>query len=137
MKKSVLVLIMVIYVASIVVIGFFGVRVGTFNVTQYVDQIELTNEEVVYDPNGVEKYILIQFAPYNEGENNPNFVQLYYKVIPEDATYRNVTFEHAENDKATVNSIGTVVFTGRTTLTIYITSTDGTNVRTKIKVVAY
>ena len=137
MKKSVLILILVIYVASIVVIGFFGVKVGTFNVTAYVEEIQLTNEEVVMDPNGVDQYIIIHFTPYNEGENNPNFVQLYYKVIPEDATFRNVTFEHAENEKASVNSIGTVIFTGRTTLTIYITSTDGTNVRTKVKVVAY
>jgi len=137
MKKSVLVLILLIYVASIVVIGFFGVQIGTFNVTLYVQDIELLNEEVVLDTNGIDKYIVIQFQPYENEQDNPNYVQLMYKVYPEDATYRGVTFDHADNSKATVNGIGTVIFTGRTTLTIYITSTDGTNVREKVKVVAY
>lgn len=143
MKKSVLVLILLIYVASIVVIGFFGVQIGTFNVTLYVQDIELLNEDVFINDNDTEDYkeddeyfISIFFQPYENEQDNPNYVQLMYKVYPEDATYRGVTFVHAENSKATVNGIGTVIFTGKTTLTIYITSTDGTNVRQKVNVVA-
>ena len=161
MKKSTLVLILVIYIASIVIIGFFGVQIETFNVTYYVTSIQLLNETVP-DVNNIDQYIMFEFIPnselvpnpdYTEGSgldeylpfgrysstdpSNPNYVQLLWKVIPEDATYRNVTFEHTENSRATVNDFGTVIFTGPTTLTIYITSTDGTNVRNKIKVMAY
>lgn len=136
MKKSVIVMILIIYIASIVVIGFFGVKISTFNVTLYVQDIQLLNEDVIPDPNGVDRYIVITFEPYEFETDNPNYVQLMWKIIPENATYRDVTFEHAENSRATVNEFGTVIFTGKTTITIYITSTDGTNVREKIKVVA-
>lgn len=150
MKKSVLVLIMIVYIASIVIIGFFGVKVETFNVTIYVQEISLLNDNIVMDLNNIDKYIMIQYIPNPETVDglaegqysaddpfNPNYVQLLWKVLPEETTFRDVTFEHADNTKATVNAFGTVIFTGKTTLTIYITSTDGTNVRQKIKVVAY
>lgn len=147
MKKSVLLLIMIIYIASIVVIGFFGVKIGSYNVTLYVQQIELLNEfeyEQGVNPNAPDfnpddhiKYIKFKFTPYEDESSNPNYVQLMWKVLPENATYRGVTFVYGENSKASVNEIGTVIFTGKTTLTIYITSTDGTNLRTIVSVIAY
>ncbi len=147
MKKSVLLLIMVVYIASIVIIGFFGVKIGSYNVTKYVQRIELLNEVEYeqgvnpnapdFNPDAYTKYIKFKFTPYEDELNNPNYVQLMWKVIPETATYRDVTFVHGENSKASVNEIGTVVFTGKTTLTIYITSTDGTNVRSTVSVIAY
>lgn len=123
MKKSVFVLILIIYVASIIIIGFYGVRISTFNVTIYVDKIELLNDNVIL--SGGNNYIILDFEPDYDPISNPNVVQLIAKVYPEDATYRNVAFEHAENSRASVNNIGTVIFTGTTTLTVYIRSTDG------------
>ena len=57
MKKSVILLIFVIYVASIVVIGFFGVKIASYNPTIYVSSIEILNEVRVNTSN--EKYILL------------------------------------------------------------------------------
>lgn len=128
MKKSVILLIFVIYVASIVIIGFFGVKIGSYNPTIYVSSIEILNEELKINSNN-EKYIVIYFEEFDDLNDNPNYVQLQTKVWPENATYRNVDYIYSESEKVSVTAIGTVVFTQPTTVTIYITSQDGTNLR--------
>jgi len=135
MKKSVIIMILIIYVASIVFIGFFGMKIASYNETLYVDHIECTNEEAVQYTGF--KYVIIDYATILEGDMNTNVFQLQWKVYPEDATYRGVSFVYDENTTVGyVTNIGTVVFNKKGTITIYITSTDGQNIREIVKIVA-
>ena len=58
MKKSVIILIGIIYIASIFVVGFFGMKVKNYNVMVYIEDIEWnsfanwTSKSAV----GIEKY---------------------------------------------------------------------------------
>lgn len=130
MKKSIILLIFVIYVASIVIIGFFGVKLASYDPVIYVKQIEILNDDLRTNADG-DKYILHQFV---EGELN--VVTLFTKVWPENATKRNVTYSYSSNDKVEIDKIGNVIFSAPTTVTVYIRSQDGANITEKITIIA-
>ena len=44
MKKSTILLILIIYIASIVVIGFFGMQIKVFDEIKYINSIEISVE---------------------------------------------------------------------------------------------
>lgn len=134
MKKSVIVLIGVIYVIAIAVVSFFGLKIDTLNEVIYVDKIECTNEEIRVASDGT-KYISIKYV---EDDENPPTIQLYWHVYPDEASRKTVKFVYDESRNiADVNSFGTVVFKSKGTVTIYITSTDGSAKTEVIKVIAY
>ena len=45
MKKSIVILIGVVYIMSIIVIGFFGMKITSYNTTVYPDEIEILSVE--------------------------------------------------------------------------------------------
>lgn len=133
MKKSVIVLIGIIYVIAIAVVSFFGLKIETFNQTVYVTNIECTNENLKVSNDGV-KYIVTTFVDDRE---NPTTVQLQWHVYPDDATRKIVKFIYDESKGvATVNEFGTVIFNKKGTITVYIKSTDGSNKQDTIKIIA-
>lgn len=134
MKKSVIVLIGVIYVMAIAVVSFFGLKIDTLNEVIYVENIECTNEELKVASDGT-KYISIK---YIEDEENPPTVQLQWHVYPNEASRKGVEFIYDESRNiAEVSSFGSVVFHRKGTVTIYITATDGSGKSEVIKVIAY
>ena len=82
MKKSVLIVIGLVYIASILIIGFFGMRQVVYSNIIYVREIECINEEA--RDMGSYKMIVIDYVEGNTG------VQLSYRVTPDDAT-NNIT----------------------------------------------
>lgn len=121
MKKTVILLIAIIYVASITLVTFFGL--------QYVDHqtelipvttVEIVNEGILYDEAG-EKYISLFVAP-----DGSRTFQIEYKVTPDNATNADVDFIIEENTIATVDENGLVTFTEPGAVLVRITSTDGT-----------
>ena len=158
MKKTIVILILVIYVASIAIVNFFGLEIKQFDGVKYVDMITcdtitVQNEdrESIYADmtlSGVPLFIF-DFVPANpdnpyttEDESivtNPNAITLDYEVFPHVADETGVRFLFDEEAMA-----GTVVFheTSRTFIflkpnvicTITIESIDGSGVSTTIKV---
>lgn len=84
MKKSVIILIGVIYLASIFVVGFFGAKVKAFTETIYITKIECTNEGIV----DIGEYRQIKFKYNPNGNVEDNTMIITYKVLPEDATMK-------------------------------------------------
>ena len=110
-------------------------KIASYNVTLYVDSIVCINDEA--NQRDGYKSVIIQYVPISEGEMNTNVFQLQWKVLPEDATNRNVSFEYDQTTTVGyVNSIGTVIFNKKGTITVYITSTDGRNIRETVKIIA-
>ena len=129
MKKSVLIVIGLVYIASILIIGFFGMRQVVYSNIIYVREIECINEEA--RDMGDYKMIIVDYIEGNTG------VQLSYRVTPDDATSKDVRFIYDENQTvATVTDLGTVVFNSPGLIVVRIASTDGTIASETVWIVA-
>lgn len=133
MKKSVIVLIGVIYILAVAVVSFFGLQIDTFNETIYVSKVEIINENIKIADDG-SKYVVIHFE---DDPNNPTSYQLEWRVYPDDATRKVVEFNYDRTrDFVEVNEFGTVIFNRKGSITVYITSTDGNEKSDSITVIA-
>ena len=122
MKKSVIVLIGIIYILAIVVVSFFGLKIETFNETIYVSDVHYINEDIKVSPDGT-KYVVITYV---DDPDNPTSYQLEWRVDPDDATRKIVSFAYDESKSfVTVNEFGAVIFSSKGSITVYVNSTDG------------
>lgn len=133
MKKSIVIVIGIIYVASICLIGFFGMKIKAYNETIYVTNIECINtdmQETTDSQNNPIKYVVLTYEPELA-------YQIEWKVNPDNVTYRNVEFVYnTETTVATVSGFGAVLFLKKGTITIQIVSTDGKNIIETVKLIA-
>jgi hypothetical protein len=156
MKKTLIIIILVIYIASIAIVNFFGLEIKIFDGITYVERIEcntvtVQNENAVtLEPTqmlGGKPLFIFDFIPAPDGGaytaedesviTNPNTVQINYEVLPHLADETGVKFEYDKN--AMEGSVvfheisGTFVFLKpNKIITITIKSTDGSNVSTTI-----
>lgn len=149
MKKSTLILITIVYVASIVVISIFGMKTVIYNEVIPVTKVECLNETdertfVDFDENG-NKRIRVQFTEPGDAENlTGTMIQLSWRVTPDDASKKDVQFIYNENlTRVTFvkddngRDLGLILFSGITYFSIRIMATDGSRVYTDIVVWAY
>lgn len=135
MKKSVIIVIGIIYIASIVFIGFFGMKITAFDEIYYVKKVECTNFEITKVASDGAKVIQFIFDPAKSQEEN--VFQLQWKVLPEDASNRNVEFVYDKESKVgSVDMFGRVFIEGKGSITIDIVSTDGSNIKEKVRIVS-
>jgi len=151
MKKSVLVLIMAIYIASIMFIALFGMESALYDEKLYVERIEITNETceeytVHYSQEEDITYIIFFYDDTYEDDwqsgLNPNTIILGFRIVPEDATNRRVSFgydknnENGENPYGEVTDNGIVRFKRWGTITVTISALDGSGAKAKVSIVA-
>lgn len=126
MKKSVVIIIAVIYVASIAIVTFFGLKHNTFFDDIPLEKVEIVNEGINYTRDG-QKYIVI-----NPGENT---FQIEYIVSPENAVNKNVNFIIDEQSTiATVDENGLVTFNKMGSVIVYVVADDGYGASDQIEV---
>ena len=131
MKKSVIILIALIYVAAIAVVSFFGLQFKVFNQVVPVSSIVIDNKDLKYTPENV-PYAIIELD-----DNGVAHYQIKCTVLPVDAT--NTRINYAIDDQSTAGSVdeyGLVTFTGAGTLTVIITPADGSDFETRIILLA-
>ena len=156
MKKTIVIIILAVYVASIAVVNLFGLKDQVFDGVTYVNEIKCetitvqNGDSITLTPSselrGIPLFIF-DFIPAPDGtsyttddesiNNNPNAIQINYEVFPHDADNKKVKFIF---DKEAME--GSVVFNeiSRTFLflkpnkmyTIKIESTDGSKISTTI-----
>lgn len=130
MKKSVVIIIGVIYGLSIILVTLFGLKHKTFNEIIYVSQVEIIEEKASYSGDGT-KYIVL----YPDDEGNRQY-QLNWVVSPENATNDKVTFNYdKQKSHVSVDENGLVTFTAKGSIDITITAADGTSQSDTIKIV--
>ena len=142
MKKSTLIVIAVIYIASIVLISVFGLKSVIWDVVNPVTDIECLNETdekstVTTDENG-NKFIKIKFEEPGTLENGVptgTMLQLLWRVLPDNASNKEIRFVYNDNlTRATFvknkdgKELGLILFSGKVKLDLSIVSTDGTRV---------
>lgn len=153
MKKAIVIVILVVYIASIAVVNFFGLEIKVFDKIVYVDSI-LCNSvivrregggEILPDPepfNGLPVFTFAFIPPadgdaYTRDEEslayNPNAVEIDYQVLPLNATNTHVTFIVDENSSIAYfdASKKTAVFLKKGMLKVTIEAVDGSGVRTQ------
>ena len=156
MKKTIVIILLVVYIASIAVVNFFGLEIKIFDGITYVEQIKcntitVRNESAVtLEPKqmlGGKPLFIFDFIPADEDNpyttdaesiiNNPNAVQINYEVLPHLANETGVKFEFDEETNADIvvfhELSRTFVFLKpNRAVTVTIRATDGSNVSTQI-----
>ena len=131
MKKSVVILIGIIYVASIALVSFFGLKFKVFDEIIPVESIELLNEGLKENETWG-NYVVI--SPDESGEWR---YQIKWRVHPDNASDNSVSFSYdKQNDAATVNELGLVTFTKPGICEVTLIPKDGSDTSVKITIIA-
>ena len=162
MKKTIVIVILVVYIASIAVVNFFGLKIKEFDHVEYVqeikcDSITVLNETPVTvspyipepDANGIaipEFYFDFIPGTYTADAasiaSNPNRVRLDYEVLPHAADGSNVGFVFQDTFDKDGNLLvdfdeatQTFVFLAPIEMIeVTLKSTDGSNIKTTIRI---
>lgn len=129
MKKSVIVLIGVIYVMAIFAVSFFGMKTKIYDEKIYIENIEITNDNLLVV--GSEQYLIVDY----DGEDTK--VVITRRIYPDNATKKVVEYIYDETiTYASVDSFGVVTFTRPGAITVYVTAKDGSAVSTSLTIIA-
>ena len=104
MKKSVVILIGVIYFAAVALVSFFGLQFQVFKQDIEVTSVEILNESV---KDG-------QVTIYLDDSGKAQFL-VEYQVLPNEATNKNVRFlltNFGETQAGSIDSSGMITFNG-------------------------
>lgn len=132
MKKSVVILILIIYIASIAFVGFFGMKMLSYNEVIKPEKVEITNTDLkqTKDSEGDYKYIVIDLGQTTS-------YTLEWKVYPENAS-QNVEFVYDKTSSvAQVTDWGGVSFNKKGTITIVVRASGGmSTIYARVKIIA-
>jgi len=105
MKKSVVILIALIYAASIVLVGYLGLKAKTYNDVFPVERLEiLTDYKEV--PESGEKYIV-----FNPADGEAPAIQFECRALPDNATDKKIIYKLASDCTiATISEDGLLTF---------------------------
>lgn len=133
MKKSVVILIALIYIASIAIVSFFGLQFKVFEEVVSVERIELLNSEALDESEIWGKYAIIRPDPSGNYKYH-----IQYRVYPDNASNPKVEFTFDKNSapNVTVDENGLVTFSSRGMVKVYIIATDGSNIQETITIIA-
>ena len=130
MKKSVVILIAIIYIASIALVSFFGLQLKIFDEIIYSTGIDLLNEDIKIDKNGN------NYALAEKGEDGIWRYQLNWRVHPDNVTNDGVTFSYDnQNNTVFIDEDGVITFTQKGVVTVTILPKDAApNVSATVKI---
>ena len=158
MKKTIVLIILAVYIASIAVVNFFGLQVRIFDGITYIDNIQCdtayfhgNNSELLKPTkylDGNVPLFVFDFIPPEDPNSpytadpesliaNPNVIQLNYEIFPHLATERSVRFEYdVQAGYAVYHELsGAFIFLkSDVVLDVTIRATDGSDVSTKITI---
>ena len=116
MKKSVILILIAVYILSICIVGFLGLNVRLYAPTVKPEKIEIT--AVIYDNNKTVDYKAsevdgksVKRATINYKDGDTVTVELAYTITPDNATNKNVTYELQNTNPNIVINEGKITFT--------------------------
>ena len=130
MKKSVVILIALIYVASVALVSFFGLQFKVFEEVVPVERVEITNPGQKHSEQHGD-YVVIR--PDESG--NVRY-QIQYRVYPDNASNAVVDLAYEEEDWFSVDENDVFTFTGSGSVKVHVIATDGSNAEDTIMIVA-
>ena len=131
MKKSVIIVIALIYIAAIALVSFLGLNPKVYNDITYVESIKVTSDREIKKIQGEDSiHFLNEFKA-----DGTRTVQLYCEVKPDNATNSKVNYVlEKDNTYATVDENGLITITesGTHIFPIFIVSDENTSISQKI-----
>ena len=131
MKKTVVIIIALIYIASVALVSFFGLQFKVFEEVVPVERIEITNAG---QKNSASQGDYIVIRPNEKGERR---IKIDYHVYPENASNTTVDFAYEQVEYASVDEFGVVTFTKPGVLKVRIIATDGSNAEDTLTIISY
>ena len=125
MKKAVPLIILGIFIASIAIVGFFGMKIMFAEESIYVREVKFTNTSIIVEEDG-RRVLYLPYVPVNGSFE----YQLTWTVLDQDATNKKVRFVYDTTQQGVEiicneNVNGLVRFSMRKSLTIQIVPDDG------------
>ena len=105
MKKSVIIIIAIVFVISVALVNFLGVKHKVFDEIIYVSEISFDDENIKIRESDGAKYIRL-----SPDENGDRKYQIRYIIGPDEATNKGVRYAISSNC-ASVDENGLVTFT--------------------------
>lgn len=110
MKKSVILMIAIIYIIAIVLVGFLGLKMKVYNEKKYVESIECISEDYVVNENKInpDDFDGSIKKTYRKGLK----IELVCRVLPENADNKKLKYIYDEENAPfiiTENEDGTAV----------------------------
>ncbi len=151
MRKITILMVGIVYVASIFIIAFFGMKARVFNEVVTVTEIECinqTDDKVTVSESGGRKQLRLSFTTPGRLDDNgvPQGTYLYIalRVYPDNATNKNIAFVYDQNnppggvtfvkdDEGKETQI--LLFERPITFLLRIRSVDGTNVSEEVWII--
>ena len=150
MKKVNSILIVILYLASIIVISVFGLKVDVYKEKIPVTSIECLNEtddKTEVSILGDKKYIKILFTtPGDISDPNSTILYLNCRALPDNATNKRLRYDYDKEkygDAVTMllddqgHARGVFLFHKKVVFDMTITATDGTEKSTTVKIKIY
>ena len=122
MKKSVVIIISLVFVVAVLLVNFLGINHTLPFEKINVTSVSFVDENIKINSNG-EKYI--RLSPDENGERK---YQIQYVVTPDNATDKKVLFSYnSKNGLASIDENGLVTFTRKGSIIVTITPNDKSN----------
>ena len=149
MRKSTIMIIAIVYIASIVLISFFGMKLSVYNEFRQVDLIICRNQtderSTVGQTSSGKMLITTKFTtPADKETITGTMIQLLWKVEPDNATNKEVEFRYDKTNTLVEfyktedgRETGLVLFYGRTMLNVSIVAKDGRGAIKELTLWAY
>ena len=157
MKKTIVIIILAVYIASIAIVNFFGIEAVVFDGVTYVSTIQCNSvffegdnsKEIfpIYADDGITPIFIFDFIPAAEGNqytsetesiiSNPNVIRLNYEIMPHLADEAGIKFEYDEEAGVAVFhelSTSFVILKPNKLFTVNIKATDGSNKSTRVQI---
>ena len=138
MKKSVVLLIGLVYIISVVVVGVVGIKMRIYNETIYVNDIECSIRGYDEPTKDYEYGGVIYNYYYTIEDCTPNVTfEIQSNVIPSNATNAHVRYYMDKNDNVTLetnenNNVALVTFKEEDSITIHVSAIDGGSSKEKL-----
>lgn len=132
MKKSVIILISLIYITSVALVSFFGLQFKVFEEVIPVERVEITNTGLDHNDTWGDYTVI---SPNERGELR---FQIQYRVYPENATNSKVSFSYQAMPEgcATIDEFGVVTFSSAGMIKVFVITTDGGDAQDTVTIIA-
>ena len=135
MKKSVIILIGIIYLASIALVRFFGLKFKVFEEIIPVERVEILDDTLKPGNENFDFYKVIELDSDGKGR-----YQIKYRVYPDNATNQEVDFiltpmnSGDDSVPATIDENGVVIFEKQGAVIVSVVARDSTGEDSEVSI---
>ena len=135
MKKSVIILIGIIYLASIALVSFFGLKFKVFEEIIPVERVEILDDTLKPGNENFDFYKVIELDSDGKGR-----YQIKYRVYPDNATNQEVDFiltpmnSGDDSVPATIDENGVVIFEKQGAVIVSVVARDSTGEDSEVSI---